>query len=274
MNRDLVIMAVSKWLNEYKEKNKLKPEEIATELDCSFGYIELLLDFKDHPTKYQNTNVPIRFLAKLRDTYKVSIDEVLEKDERYVEAKANNEKVVKLVNSFRDKIIGKEFDIDTIKSEIPEDIVIKNISEDGNLVSFEIDKITIIDMERQNNIKKFEIILKDNTIKYFVLEQSFSSFMYESLIQRYYFDTQNELFVSSVYLGDVPMLFDMNYETMIKFNNKFIYQDRYTEEEEAYAFNNKIHDEIINGRTLEDIKKTYNNMEQEEEDEEDAENDM
>ena len=43
--------------------------------------------------------------------------------------------------------------------------------------------------------------------------------------------------------------------------------------EEVFIFN-KIHDEIINGRTLEDIKKTYNNMEQEEEDEEDAENDM
>ena len=272
MNRDFVMMAVSKWLNEYQKKNKLKSEEIAKELDCSFGYIELLLDYKNHPEKYKTFNIPIQFLVKLKDTYNINIEEVLEQDERYVEAKTNNEKVVKLVNSFRDKLIGQEFDINTIKSEIPADIVINNISENGNLVSFEIDKITITDMEKQNNIKRFEVVLQDNTIKYFVLEQSFSTIMFESLIQRYYFDKENELFVSSVYLGDVPMIFNMNYETMMKYNNSFIYQDRYTEAEEAYEFNNKIHDEIINGKTIEDIKETYNNMDQEEEEE--TENDM
>lgn len=272
MNRNLVMMGVSKWLNEYKNKNNLKSEEIAKELDCSFGYIELLLDYKDHPMKYKNTSVPIRFLAKLRDTYNLSIDEILEKDERYVEAKRNNEKVVKLVNSFRDKLIGQDFDIDTIKSEIPECIVINNISENGDLVSFEIDNITIMEMEIERNINKFEVILKDNLTKYLVLEHSYSSFMFESQIQRHYFDKDNELLVSSVYLGDVPMLFNMNYETMMKYNNKFFYQDRYTKSEEAINFNNKIHDEILNGKTLEEIKETYNNMDQEEEEE--PENDM
>ena len=76
MSKDFITMAVSKWLNEYKEKNDLKSEDIAKELDCSFGYIELLLDFKKHPMKYSNTHVPIRFLSKMRDTYKISFEEM------------------------------------------------------------------------------------------------------------------------------------------------------------------------------------------------------
>ena len=122
-------------------------------------------------------------------------------------------------------------------------------------------------MEMDIEIKKFEVILRDNTIKYFVLEQSFSAVVYDGIIQRHYFDKENDLLVSSVYLGDVQMLFNMNYETMMKYNNTFIYQDRYKVSEEAHEFNNKIHDEIIKGKTIEDIKKTYKNMDLEEEEE-------
>jgi len=96
MSKDFITMAVSKWLNEYKEKNDLKSEDIAKELDCSFGYIELLLDFKKHPMKYSNTHVPIRFLSKMRDTYKISFEEILEKDSKFIEVEKNNRKVVDL----------------------------------------------------------------------------------------------------------------------------------------------------------------------------------
>ena len=267
MSKDFITMAVSKWLNEYKEKNNLKSEDIAKELDCSFRYIELLLDFKNHPIKYSNTHIPIRFLSKMRDTYKISIDEILEKDTRYVETKNKNQKLVELVNLFRSKLIGKDFNIDEIKGEIARDFVINNISEDDDVVSFEIDKYLIPNMEMDIEIKKFEVILRDNTIKYFVLEQSFSAVVYDGIIQRHYFDKENDLLVSSVYLGDVQMLFNMNYETMMKYNNTFIYQDRYKVSEEAHEFNNKIHDEIIKGKTIEDIKKTYKNMDLEEEEE-------
>lgn len=272
MNRNLVMMGVSEWLNDYKKKNNLRPEEIAKELDSSFGYIELLLDYKNHPGKYKTFNIPIQFLSKLIDTYNITIDEILEKNEEYKEAKANNEKIIKLVNVFREKLIGQSFNVDVIKSEIPNEIVINDVCENGNLVIFETDYITMMEMEVQRSVNKFGIILQDNIIKYFILEQESLGPVLTSQKQRYYFDKENELFVSSVKLENVQMLFDMNYETMMKFNNRFFYQDRYKESDEAINFNNKILDEIINGKSLEEIKEFYNNMDQEEEEE--PENDM
>ena len=58
-------------------------------------------------------------------------------------------------------------------------------------------------------------------------------------------------------------LFNACYETMIKYNGEFFYQDRCATEEETIEFNDKIFDEIVNsGKTIQEIKKIYSESEE------------
>lgn len=79
----------------------------------------------------------------------------------------------------------------------------------------------------------------------------------ESMMQRYFFDKENELFVSSVTIDDFKEPKTYTYETMMKYNDKYFFQERYKNQEKALEMNNKIFNEIVKEKSIKDIKKEY-----------------
>lgn len=260
MNPNKILMSISMWLNDYRRKNKLTSKKIAEDLECSTGYIDCLLAYKKDPEYYGSIGIKDSFIMKLSKTYNVSIDEIFEYDEDYRRTKENNEKLYKIVDLFRNKLIGQQVDIKTIKKELSKITMINNIDVKDNYIDIKIEDLIIGDKITNSIFNQFELALKDNIIVYLILEQSYSTYSIQAQKQRYYFDKENELFVSSVKMEGIPMLFDLNCETMIKYNNNFIYQCRHENVEAAVELNNKIFDEIINGKTIEEIKNEYRNM--------------
>ena len=61
------------------------------------------------------------------------------------------------------------------------------------------------------------------------------------------------------------ILYNLCYETMIKYNGEFFFQDRYSKKEEAISFNDAIFAQIINDKTIEEIKEIYDSQEEVEE---------
>ena len=69
---------ISKWLNKFVDENKISIEDMAKKLECSTGYINVLLDYSKHLDIYEgkDINVSIEFITKLATTYNMKIDEI------------------------------------------------------------------------------------------------------------------------------------------------------------------------------------------------------
>lgn len=175
----------------------------------------------------------------------------------------NNKQLSEFTNEFRNKNLGKEINIQEIKKILNENYQTKinDIVENENIVSIDIEPINMIDHEMNICINKLDVIMRKGIIAYLVIEQETYSVMINSVKQKYYFDKENELFVSSVKMNEKMIWNNLCYETMISYNGKFFYQDRYTKEEAAVDFNNNIFDEITNGKTIQQIKELYSNKE-------------
>lgn len=260
MTKNKILMSISMWLNDYIRKNKLTSKKIAEDLECSTGYIDCLLAYKSNPEYYNAIGIKDSFIMKLSKTYNIKIDEILEYDEDYKRTKESNNKLYKAIDILRNSLIGQEFDTNKLKKEVSKAVEIKNIGQKENFVNIKIEDLFIGDKVTSIIINQFGLILKNNVIMYLVVEQNYSTYSIQAQKQRYYFDKENELFVSSVKMEGIPMLFNLNCETMIKYNNKFIYQNRHENVEEAVELNNNIFNEIMNGKTLEEIKNKYRNM--------------
>lgn len=177
----------------------------------------------------------------------------------------NGKQLSEFVSEFRDKYIGKQMDIQEIKKLLNDNYQTKinDIIEDKNIVSIDIEPVNIQDHEMNICINRLNVITRKDIITYLVAEQETTSVMINSVKQKYYFDKENELFVSSVKMDEKIALFNACYETMIKYNGEFFYQDRCATEEETIEFNDKIFDEIVNsGKTIQEIKKIYSESEE------------
>lgn len=69
---------ISKWLNNYIDENNLKVEDVANQLECSTGFLDMLLDYEKHPNLYEEQlKISIDFITKISNTYNVSVDKIL-----------------------------------------------------------------------------------------------------------------------------------------------------------------------------------------------------
>ncbi len=178
----------------------------------------------------------------------------------------NNKQLSEFISEFRNMYIGKEISMQEIKKILNDDYhtKINEIIENENIVNVDIEPINMMDHEMNICINKLDIIRKEGIIVYLVIEQETTSIMITSVKQKYYFDKENELFVSSVKMNEGMILNNLCYETMISYNGKFFYQERESMEEAAINLNNNIFNEIKNGRTIEEIKELYSNYEENE----------
>ena len=171
------------------------------------------------------------------------------------------ENLKKIVEYIKEKVIGKKRTIEELKNELLEkfDLEKKDIIEETKKYIFI--KLNIILQENKEGkvtFKNLYIVFQNDIVKCIILEQEYNAIVSNSVKQRYYYDKENELFVSTVKI-ETSMLFSLNYETMIKYNGKFIYQDRYKKREEGEEFNNKIFNQIVNEETsIADIAEEYN----------------
>ena len=178
----------------------------------------------------------------------------------------NNKQLSEFISEFRNMYIGKEISMQEIKKILNDDYhtKINEIIENENIVNVDIEPINMMDHEMNICINKLDIIRKEGIIVYLVIEQETTSIMITSVKQKYYFDKENELFVSSVKMNEGMILNNLCYETMISYNGQFFYQERESMEEAAINLNNNIFNEIKNGRTIEEIKELYSNYEENE----------
>lgn len=179
----------------------------------------------------------------------------------------NSKQLSDFTVEFRNNYIGKQFEIQQIKTMLNDtyQAKVKDIMENENVVSINIDTVNMMDHEMNICISKLDIIVREGIIAYLIVEQETNSIMINSVKQRYYFDKENELFVSSIKMDEKMAWNNLCYETMMKYNEKFFYQDRYSMKEAAINFNNDIFDEIRNGKTIEEIKEIYSSEEEMEE---------
>ncbi len=179
----------------------------------------------------------------------------------------NGKQLSEFVSEFRDKYIGKQIEIQEIKKLLNDNYQAKinDSVENKNIVSIDIKPVKMQDHEKNICINRLNIITRKGIIAYLVVEQEFTSVMVNSVRQRYYFDKENELFVSSVKMDENMILYNLCYETMIKYNGEFFFQDRYSKKEEAISFNDAIFAQIINDKTIEEIKEIYDSQEEVEE---------
>lgn len=179
----------------------------------------------------------------------------------------NGKQLSEFVSEFRNKYIGKPIDIQEIKKLLNNNYQaqINDIIENKNIVSIDIEPVNMQDHEMNICINRLNVITRKDIIAYLVVEQETTSVMINSVKQRYYFDKENELFVSSVKMDEKIVLNNVCYETMINYNGKFFYQDRYSIKEEAISFNDAIFAQIINDKTIEEIKEIYDSQEEVEE---------
>ena len=136
----------------------------------------------------------------------------------------NNKQLSEFTNEFRNKYIGKEINMQEIKKILNDNYKTKinDIIENENIVSIDIEPINMIDNKMNICIKKLEVIIKKGIIVYLVVEQETTSIMSNSIKQKYYFDKENELFVSSVKMNEKMIWNNLCYETMISYNGKFL----------------------------------------------------
>ena len=179
----------------------------------------------------------------------------------------NNKQLSEFTNEFRNKNLGKEINIQEIKKILNENYQTKinDIVENENIVSIDIEPINMIDHEMNICINKLDVIMRKGIIAYLVIEQETYSVMINSVKQKYYFDKENELFVSSVKMNEKMIWNNLCYETMISYNGKFFYQNRYSMQEAAVTFNDDIFNQIVNDKTIEEIKEMYDSQEEMEE---------
>ena len=54
---------------------------MAKELECTSSFLEILLKYKENPSKYNLKNgISIQFIAKLRQKYNAPLDEIFNED--------------------------------------------------------------------------------------------------------------------------------------------------------------------------------------------------
>ena len=180
----------------------------------------------------------------------------------------NGKQLSEFISEFRNKYIGKQIDLEEIKELLNNNYQTKinEIIENKNMITIDIEPINIQDHEMNISISRLNVITRKDIITYLVVEQKTTSIMINSVKQKYYFDKENELFVSSVKMDEKIVLYNACYETMIKYNGEFFYQDRYATEDETIKFNDKIFDEIVNSdKTIQEIKEIYSESEEYEE---------
>lgn len=179
----------------------------------------------------------------------------------------NGKQLSEFVNEFRNKYIGKQMNIQEIKKLLNDNYQTKinDIIEDKNIVSIDIEPVNMQDHEMNICISRLNVITRKDIITYLVVEQKTTSVMINSVKQKYYFDKENELFVSSVKMDEKIALFNACYETMISYNGKFFYQNRHSIQEIAVTFNDDIFKQIVNDKTIEEIKEMYDSQEEIEE---------
>jgi len=256
-----VVNNISMWLNDFVKENNIDLKDMAQKLDCSTVYLENFLKYKDNPIGLRQYIYPrISFLGKLCDVYKVKIQEVVSYGSNKEVKLSDEEKLVKLVNIFKEKYIGTELNVEMIKNEISTFMTIEEVREYPNFVIFEIHDLIFGDNNIKTDIREFRILVENKKIKYLVLEQSTYSNMVNSIKQRYYYDKENFLFVSSIKMEEVLMLMNLCIETTIKYNQETVYIDRHEDKQEAIDFNDKILSEVVGGKTIEEIKELYNNF--------------
>lgn len=57
---------ISKWLSNYIDENNLKVEDVTKQLDCSTGFIEMLLDYEKHTNLYEEQlKISMDFIIKI-----------------------------------------------------------------------------------------------------------------------------------------------------------------------------------------------------------------
>ncbi len=179
----------------------------------------------------------------------------------------NGKQLSEFVSEFRNKYIGKQMNIQEIKKLLNDNYKTKinNIIEDKNMVSINIEPVKMHNHEMNICVNRLNVITRKGIIDYLVVEQETTSAMINSVRQRYYFDKENELFVSSVKMDEKMVFNNVCYETMISYNGKFFYQNRYSMQEAAVTFNDDIFNQIVNDKTIEEIKEMYDSQEEMEE---------
>lgn len=180
------------------------------------------------------------------------------------------ENLKRIVNYIREEVIDQKRTLEELKNELEEKFGIKSsdIEKVENYILLKTNIITQENKEVRVSFTNFYIVIQNDIVKCMVLEQEYKGIVSDSVKQKYYYDKENELFVSTVEFK-TPMLFSMNFETMIKYNGEFIYQDRYTTKEEAEEFNDKIFNQIVKGeKTIIEIVEECNEEETEEMEEE------
>ena len=164
-----------------------------------------------------------------------------------------------IVETIRNEFLGKEINIKKLEEEIfaKSNIKIQSINNDNNYIKIIIDDIVMKNKEHEVIINTIYLIIRKNIVTYLVIEQKYESMIIESVMQRYFFDKENELFVSSVTIDDFKEPKTYTYETMMKYNDKYFFQERYKNQEKALEMKNKIFNEIVKEKSIEDIKKEY-----------------
>jgi len=77
-----------------------------------------------------------------------------------------------------------------------------------------------------------------------------------------YIDKENVLFVSSVKMDENLAYNNLCYETIMSYNGNFFYQHKNSIKEATIDFYNNIFNEILNGKSIEEIKVLYANKEE------------
>ena len=81
INEERLLMNISKWLNEFIKQNSIDIKEMEKELECTSGFLETLLKYKDNPLKYNLKNgISIQFIAKIKQKYNAPLDEIFNED--------------------------------------------------------------------------------------------------------------------------------------------------------------------------------------------------
>lgn len=92
INENDLTLNISKWLNNYIIKNKLEVETVAEQLECSIGFLNMLLDYEKKYISYKEQlkvykdpskvsfvplNVSMDFITKFSNTYNIKIEEII-----------------------------------------------------------------------------------------------------------------------------------------------------------------------------------------------------
>lgn len=170
------------------------------------------------------------------------------------------EKLKMIVDYIRVEAIGQKRTLEELKKELEENFGMKSNDIEKAQNSILLKPNIIIQENKEGRVifTNLYIVIQNDVVKCLVLEQEHNAIVSNSIKQRYYYDRENELFVSTVEF-ETPMILSLNFETMIKYNGKFIYQDRYKTKEEAKEFNEMIFNQIVKGeKNIIDVAEEYN----------------